>query len=429
MQVKKKVVITGVGAVSSVGIGAQSFFQALVDGKSGIIKMPSWADEYPCRVGSLVSESVGWNGPEDYMDKKEARRQGRYTHFAMAAAKIALEDGKLDVTKVDKDRLGVIIGSGIGGVEFFEDNCNKFTAAGGGASGLKKVSPFLIPALISNTASGIVAIEIGAKGPNYGVVSACATGSHAIGDALSFLQTGQADMMLAGGSEAAMTPLCFAGFAAMRAMVTSFNDEPLRASRPYDKRRDGFVMGEGCGVVLLETEEHALARGAEIYCELAGYGATCDAHHITAPHPEGLGLAGAIRMALNNGGVKPEEVDYINSHGTSTPYNDKFETMAFKKVLGEHAYKTKISSTKSMMGHTLGAAGGLEAIVCAKVIKTGWVPPTLNLEQPDLDDGCDLDYTPNKAVKLERVRAAISDNLGFGGHNAALVFKEYVKGK
>jgi 3-oxoacyl-[acyl-carrier-protein] synthase II len=427
MQGKKKVVVTGVGAVSSVGVGADNFFQALVDGKSGIAKMPSWSDEYPAQVGSIVGEEAGWTGPEQWMDKKEARRQGRYTHFAMAAAKIALEDGKLDVTKVDKSKFGVIVGSGIGGVEFFEDNCNKFTAAGEGAAGLKKVSPFLIPALISNTASGIIAIEVGAQGPNYGVVSACATGTHAIGDALFFLQTGRADMMLAGGSEASITPLCFAGFAAMRAMVTTFNDDPLAASRPFDKRRAGFVMGEGAGVLLLETEEHALARGAEIYCELAGYGATCDAHHITAPHPEGRGLAAAITMALETGGVSPDEVDYINAHGTSTPYNDKFETMAIKKALGDQAYKTKISSTKSMIGHTLGAAGGLEAVICAKTVKTGWVPPTLNLDEPDLEDGCDLDYTPKKAVKLDRVRAAISDNLGFGGHNAALVFKEYVK--
>mmetsp|Transcript_30891 Transcript_30891/g.73402 ORF Transcript_30891/g.73402 Transcript_30891/m.73402 type:complete len:213 (+) Transcript_30891:2-640(+) len=210
-------------------------------------------------------------------------------------------------------------------------------------------------------------------------------------------------------------------------MVTTFNDAPSRASRPFDKKRGGFVMGEGAGVVLLETEEHALARGADIYCELAGYGATCDAHHITAPHPEGRGLAAAITMALTTGGVTPEEVDYINAHGTSTPYNDKFETMAIKKALGDHAYKVKISSTKSMIGHTLGAAGGLEAVICAKVVKTGWIPPTLNLDEPDLEDGCDLDYTPNKAVKMDRVRAAISDNLGFGGHNAALVFKEYIK--
>ena len=302
----------------------------------------------------------------------------------------------------------------------------RYHGKGGGKAGLKKVSPFLIPALISNTASGVVAIELGARGPNFGVVSACATGSHALGTAMDFMQRGEADIMLAGGSEAAITPLCFAGFVSMRAMVTTFNDNPTAASRPFDKNRAGFVMGEGCGVICLETEEHALARGADIYCELAGYGASCDAHHITAPLPDGSGLAQAMQMAMDNGAILPEDIGYVNAHGTSTPYNDKFETMAIKTVLGEHAYKTKISSIKSMIGHTLGAAGSLEAGVVAQVIKSGKIPPTMNLDEPDEEAGCTLDYVPGKMQEAAApIKAAISQNLGFGGHNVALTFKRY----
>ncbi|CAM9305022.1 unnamed protein product [Ectocarpus sp. 12 AP-2014] len=422
---KKKIVITGVGSLSSVGIGTDSHYQALLDGKNGIETLPEWAEEYPCKIGCLVKDFK----PSDWMDGKDAKRQGRYTQFAMAATKLALEDSKLDTEAVDKDRFGVLIGSGIGGVEFFENNCNKFTGAGGGAKGLKKVSPFLIPALISNTASGVVAIEHKCRGPNFGVVSACATGTHAIGTAMDFMLRGEADVMIAGGSEAAMTPLCFAGFCSMRAMVTSFNDDPEKASRPFDKDRAGFVMGEGAGVLILETEEHALARGATIYCEVAGYGATCDAHHITAPAPDGNGLARAIGASMKMGGIEAEDMvgGYINAHGTSTPYNDKFETMAIKRVLGEDVAKqVYISSTKSMMGHTLGAAGGLEAIVCAQVLRHGEIPPTKNLESPALEDGCDLNYCPGeKVVPAVKPKVAISDNLGFGGHNAALAFKAY----
>eukprot|EP00611_Tribonema_gayanum_P025652 TRINITY_DN589_c0_g2_i3.p1 TRINITY_DN589_c0_g2~~TRINITY_DN589_c0_g2_i3.p1 ORF type:complete len:497 (-),score=181.45 TRINITY_DN589_c0_g2_i3:144-1556(-) len=425
MSALPKIVVTGVGSVSAVGWGADAHFQKLLAGESGLKKMPSWADEYPARVGALVDPSFD---PAEWMDKRESRRQGRYTHFAMAASKMAIEDAKLDVTAIDSDKFGVLIGSGIGGVEFFEDNCNKFTAAGGNGAGLKKVSPFLIPALISNTASGVVAIDLKARGPNFGVVSACATGTHAIGTAMDFMLRGEADVMLAGGSEAAMTPLCFAGFAAMKAMVTSFNDDPHKASRPFDKDRAGFVMGEGAGVLLLETEAHALARGAPIYCEVVGYGATCDAHHITAPAPDGSGLGRAIETALKRAGMKPEDMEggYINAHGTSTPYNDKFETMAIKRALGDSAYKAYISSTKSMMGHTLGAAGGLEAVVCAQVLKSGEIPPTLNLDNPDLEAGCDLNYCPHtKVVPTEKIRYAISNNLGFGGHNACVAFKAY----
>uniref|UniRef100_A0A7S1XSM4 3-oxoacyl-[acyl-carrier-protein] synthase n=1 Tax=Phaeomonas parva TaxID=124430 RepID=A0A7S1XSM4_9STRA len=420
-----KIVVTGLGTVSSAGVGAHVMFDNLCDGKSALHRLPEWADEYPAQVGSMVSDD-DFN-VRDWMHPKEARRQARYTHFAIAASRMALEDAKVDLEAVEKEKFGVLIGSGIGGIEYFEDSCVGFHEENGGRAGLKRVSPFLIPALISNTASGIVAIDVGAEGPNFGVVSACATGTHALGTALDFLKRGEADIMIAGGSEAALTPLCFAGFASMKAMVTSYNDDPTKASRPFDKDRAGFVMGEGCGVLVLETEEHAKARGAKIYCEFAGYGATCDAHHITAPHPEGKGLSRAITQAMETGGVEAEDIGYINAHGTSTPYNDKFETMAIKSALGDHAYKTKISSTKSMMGHTLGAAGGLEAVVLAKVLETGKIPPTANLENPDLEAGCDLDYCPGEMQQVDpkSIKAALSDNLGFGGHNAAVLFKQY----
>jgi len=310
----------------------------------------------------------------------------------------------------------VIVGSAFGGMETFE-KMTLNNAAG------KKVSPFTIPMLLGNTASGITAIEVGAMGPNFGVASACAAGSHALGEALRHIQNGAADIMLAGGTEAAITELSFAGFCAMKAMCSSFNDDPKHASRPFDSKRAGFVMGEGAGVLMLETEEHAKARGAKIYAELAGYSATCDAHHITTPHPEGAGLANCLQKAIEDAGVSPEEVDYINAHGTSTAYNDKFETMAIKKVFGDHAYKLAVSSTKSMTGHTLGAAGGIEAAIAAKVMQTGQIPPTINYEEQDPE--CDLNYVPNTAQSIESPRAVISDNLGFGGHNAALVFKAY----
>merc|ERR1719454_4483 len=323
----------------------------------------------------------------------------------------------MDLGAVEKSRFGVIVGSAFGGMETFEKQTTNNDQG-------KKISPFCIPALLGNTASGIVGIELGAQGPNFGVASACAAGSHAIGEAMRFMQNGEADIMITGGSEAAITPLSFGGFCAMKAMCSKYNDSPQQASRPFDADRAGFVMGEGAGVLMLETEAHALARGANILCELAGYGATCDAHHITTPHPEGLGLSNCLEKALADSGVAPEDVAYINAHGTSTAYNDKFETMAIKKVFGEHASKLKISSTKSMTGHTLGAAGGIEAVIAAKVMQTGMAPPTINYETPDPE--LDLNYVPNEAQRLgEKPKAAISDNLGFGGHNAALFFKEY----
>lgn len=424
MSSKKKIVVTGVGAVTPVGIGGDVAYKAMCEGKSGIVRLPEWAHEFPAQLAGVVNFDPKANG----LKSKSISRNGRYTHFAIVAARQAIADAKLDLKSIDQTRFGCIVGSGIGGVEWFEDNCNAFTAAGGGYNSLRSVDPFLIPALISNTASGVIAIEMGAKGPNYCVTTACATGTHSIGSALKHLRDGEADIMLAGGSEAALTPLCYAGFVALTAMCTKFNDSPVKASRPFDKERGGFVMSEGCGVILLETEEHALARGATIYCELAGYGTSCDAHHITAPDPDGTGLRRCMEMALADGGIAKEDVGYINAHGTSTQLNDKIETKAIKDVFGEHAYKLKISSIKSMIGHSLGAAGGIEAVVCAKIMKEGVVPPTINLDNPDVEAGCDLDYVPNVAhtyAPADIPKAILSDNLGFGGHNAAIAFRKY----
>lgn len=362
---------------------------------------------------------------------KTINRNARYTHFALVAAAEALKDAGVDSNALNKDRFGCIIGSGIGGVEWFESNCNAFTAAGGGYNSLRSVEQFLIPALISNTASGMVAIQHGAKGPNYCVTTACASGTHAIGSAFKHLRDGDADIMIAGGSEAALTPLCYAGFCALTAMTTKNEDTPEKASRPFDKERSGFVMSEGAAVLILETEEHALARGAHIYCELAGYGASCDANHITAPAPDGEGLRRCMDAALKDGGVAITDIGYINAHGTSTQLNDKIETLAIKTLFGDHASKLKISSIKSMIGHSLGAAGAIEAVVCAQIFKHGIVPPTMNLDNPDIEAGCDLDYVPNKAYHYptpdDIPKAILSDNLGFGGHNAAITFRKYAK--
>jgi 3-oxoacyl-[acyl-carrier-protein] synthase II len=330
---------------------------------------------------------------------------------------MAVEDAQVDTTKLDAERFGVIIGSGIGGMETIENQARVLIERGP-----SRVSPFTIPSLIANIASGVVAIEFQAKSVNFGVVSACASGSHALGEAMRHIRDGHADIMLSGGSEACITRLSYAGFCNMKAMSTDFNDTPEKASRPFDKLRDGFVMGEGAGVLVIESLEHAQARGARIYCELAGYGATCDAYHITGQDQEGKGLALCLNRALSEAGVAKSEVSYINAHGTSTPINDRCETLAIKRVFGEQAPKIAISSTKSMTGHLLGAAGGVEAAVCALAIRHGIVPPTLNLENPDPD--CDLDYVPNQARKMT-VNVAISNNLGFGGHNASLVFKAF----
>jgi 3-oxoacyl-[acyl-carrier-protein] synthase II len=409
---KKRVVVTGLGVITSIGHNVDDFWNSILAGKCGIDQVTLFdAKDYSCRIGAEVR---GWDAAQ-HMDPKEVRRNDRYTHFGFCAAKQAVADAKLDMTKEDGDRVGVIIGSGIGGMLTIETQHKILLERGP-----RKVSPFMIPALISNMCTGLVAIELGARGPNFGVVSACATATHAIGESLRMIRDGDADVMICGGTEASITPLSYAGFCSMKAMSTN-NEAPHKASRPFDAGRDGFIMGEGSGVLVLESLEHAQARGARIYCELAGYAATCDAYHITSPDPEGKGLSLAMRRSILDAGIEPKDIDYINAHGTSTPYNDKFETLAIKKVFGEHAQKVMISSTKSMTGHLLGAAGGIEAIVSVKTIETGEVPPTINYETPDPE--CDLDYIPNVKRRAD-IRNVMSDNLGFGGQNAALVFRK-----
>jgi 3-oxoacyl-[acyl-carrier-protein] synthase II len=408
----RRVVVTGIGCLSALGPDTASFWDGLIKGRSGISRLTRFdPTDFPSKVGGEIRDF----DPGKFMDPKEAKRNDRYTQYAVAASRMAIEDAQVDTTKLDAERFGVIIGSGIGGMETIENQARVLIERGP-----SRVSPFTIPSLIANIASGVVAIEFRAKSVNFGVVSACASGSHALGEAMRHIRDGHADIMLSGGSEACITRLSYAGFCNMKAMSTDFNDTPEKASRPFDKLRDGFVMGEGAGVLVIESLEHAQARGARIYCELAGYGATCDAYHITGQDQEGKGLALCLNRALSEAGIDKSEVSYINAHGTSTPINDRCETLAIKRVFGEQAPKIAISSTKSMTGHLLGAAGGVEAAVCALAIRHGIVPPTLNLENPDPD--CDLDYVPNHARKMT-VNVAISNNLGFGGHNASLVFK------
>ena len=411
---QKRVVVTGMGVVASLGHNVTDFWANIVAGKCGIDKVTLFdAKDYSCQIGAEVR---GWD-PAQHMDPKEVRRNDRYTHFGFCAAKQAIADAKLDMTKEDADRVGVIIGSGIGGMWTIENQHKVLLERGP-----RKVSPFMIPALISNMCGGLVAIELGARGPNFGVVSACSTATHAIGHALDMIRIGRADVVIAGGTEATITEYCIGGFCSMKALSTHFNDTPSKACRPFDLNRDGFIMGEGGAILVIESLEHALARGARIYCELAGYAATCDAYHITSPDPEGKGLAQSMIKAMRDANVEPHQVDYINAHGTSTPYNDKFETIAIKKIFGDHSRKVNISSTKSMTGHLLGAAGSIEAVISVKAIETGIVPPTINYETPDPE--CDLDYTPN--VKREaKIDTVLTDNLGFGGHNATLVFRRH----
>ncbi len=407
----RRVVVTGLGVVTSIGHDVNAFWASLVAGRGGIHRITLFD---PSEFGSQIGAEVRDWDPAQHMDPKEARRNDRYTHFGFVAAKQAFADSGLDMAKEDGDRVGVIIGSGIGGMYTYESQLKVLAERGP-----RKVSPFTIPSLIGNMCSGLVAIEHGARGPNFGVVSACATGTHALGEAAHTIRRGDADVMIAGGSEAAITPFAYASFCAMKAMSTR-NAAPEKACRPFDKGRDGFIMGEGAGVVVLESLEHAQARGARIYCELAGYAATCDAFHITQPDPEGKGLSMAMKRALASAALSPEQIDYINAHGTSTPYNDKFETLAIKKVFGEHARRVPISSTKSMTGHLLGAAGGIESVIAVKTIQTQTIAPTINLDDPDPE--CDLDYVPNVA-RAAAVRTVLSNNLGFGGQNAAIVFR------
>jgi 3-oxoacyl-[acyl-carrier-protein] synthase II len=410
---KRRVVVTGLGALTPVGNTADEFWDALRSGRSGIGEITRFdASAYPTRIAGEVR---GFD-PLEFVDKKEARRLDPYLQYAVAAAVMAVGDAGLDAAKVDGNRFGVLVGSGIGGITTLLENHKALLE-----KGPDRVSPFFIPMLIINMASGLISMRFGAKGPNSSVVTACATGNHAIGDATRIIQRGDADVMIAGGAEAIIVGLTFAGFCAMKAMSTR-NDEPARASRPFDAGRDGFVCGEGAGLVVLESLEHARARDARIYGEVVGYGMTGDAHHMTAPDPEGDGAARAMAAALHDAGLEPAAVGYINAHGTSTPYNDRFETLAIKRVFGEHARRLAVSSTKSMTGHLLGAAAGVEAIATVLALHHGVLPPTINYETPDPD--CDLDYVPNQARKQE-TEVALSNAFGFGGTNATLAFSRY----
>jgi 3-oxoacyl-[acyl-carrier-protein] synthase II len=410
---KKRVVVTGIGAITPIGTGKDTFWSALKSGKSGIDKITKFdASNYDTQIAAEVKDF----DPNAYIDKKEAKRMDRFTQFAVAASKLALGDAALNVDEVDAYRFGVVLGSGIGGIETLEKEHEKLMAKGPG-----RVSPFFIPMMISNIGAGQVSMAFGAKGPNTTVVTACASSTNSIGEAFRIIQRGDADIMITGGAEASITPLSMAGFCSMKAMSTR-NDDPTKASRPFDKDRDGFIMGEGAGILILEELDHALNRGANIYAEVVGYGMSADAYHITAPAPEGEGAARSMKSALNDANITPEDIDYINAHGTSTPYNDKFETMAIKSLFGEHAYKLAVSSTKSMTGHLLGAAGGVEAIACIMAINESFVPPTINYTTPDPE--CDLDYTPNYG-KERNVKYTLSNSLGFGGHNASIIIKKY----
>ena len=409
----QRVVITGVGAVTPIGNDVKTFWENIKKGVSGVDLVTRFdITDYACKVGAEVKDF----SPEEYCDKKEAKRMDRYTQYAIAASMMAVEDSGLDLEKTDLERMGVIIGSGIGGMETFEAQAKVINEKGPG-----RVSPFFIPMMISNMAAGQVAIKTGAKGINYGVVSACASSSNAIGDAFRMICAGDVDVVIAGGAEAAITPLSYAGFCSMKALATN-NDEPSKASCPFTKNRSGFVMGEGAGSLILESLEHAKARGAKIIAEIVGYGATDDAYHVTAPAPNGEGGARAMAMAIKDAGIFPEDVEYINAHGTSTEYNDKYETAAIKTVFGDAAYSIPVSSTKSMTGHLLGAAGAVEAIVCALAIRDSFIPATINYDEKDPE--CDLDYVPNEGRK-QNVRYALSNSLGFGGHNASLLFKKF----
>jgi 3-oxoacyl-[acyl-carrier-protein] synthase II len=410
---KRRVVITGMGAVTPLGIGVDETWQAMLAGKSGVGTITQFdATDFATKI---AGEIKGFE-PADYIEPKEIKKMDRFIHLAIAAARMAMGQSGLNVTPENAERVGVMIGSGMGGLIAIEKYHEIMLERGP-----RKITPFFIPMLIVNLASGQVSIIFGAKGPNSAVVTACATGTHNLGDAFKIIQRGDADAMIAGGTESCITPMGIGGFNAMKALSTR-NDEPQRASRPFDAGRDGFVMGEGAGLMVLEELEFAKKRGANILAEVAGYGLTGDAYHLTAPAPNGEGASRCIKMALNDAGMRPEEVDYVNAHGTSTKFNDEFETMAIKTALGAHAYKVPVSSTKSMTGHLLGAAGGVEAIVAVLSIINGKVPPTINYENPDPE--CDLDYVPNAARDV-KVDAALSNSFGFGGTNGCLLFKRF----
>jgi 3-oxoacyl-[acyl-carrier-protein] synthase II len=411
---ENRVAVTGLGVISPVGNSVPSFWAALKEGKSGVGKLTTFdASAFDSRIAAEVKnfDHLAYG-----ITKKDTHRMVKFVQYAIAGSKQALDDSGLDLNKENKERIGVLVGSGIGSLRIIEEEHSVYLKHGPG-----RITPFLIPMLIVNEASGQVAMIHGFKGPNSCVTTACASGSHAIGDAMRIIQRGDADIMLAGGTESCITHLGVGGFCALKALSTN-NDQPEKASRPFDAQRNGFVMGEGCGVVILENLEHARKRNAHIYAELTGFGMSCDAYHITAPDPEGYGASLAMKLALKDAKIKPEDVAYINAHGTSTKLNDKVETLAIKKAFGQHAKKVMVSSTKSMTGHLLGAAGGVEFIVCCLVIKDSLVPATINYEHPDPD--CDLDYVPNTSRKTN-VDVCASNSLGFGGHNATLVVKKF----
>ncbi len=413
---KNRVVITGMGVITSLGKDLPTFWSNLMAGKSGVSLIESFdVSEYTTRIAAEVKDFQ----PEQYIDAREARRMDRFVQFAIAAAKEALADANLDVErdiKPNAERVGVYVGSGIGGLGTWEDQHNILRD-----KGPKRVSPFFIPMMIANMGSGQISMTFGAKGPNSTVVTACATGTNSIGDAYKLIQRGDADVMICGGAEATIRPTGVAGFCALRAMSTR-NDEPEKASRPFDKERDGFVMGEGSGVLILESLENAQNRGARIYAEVIGYGMSGDAHHMTEPAPEGEGAARCMERAIKDAGIQATQIDYINAHGTSTPVGDKYETAAIKKVLGDYAYKVPVNSTKSMTGHLLGAAGGIEAVISVLAMQNGEIPPTINIENPDPE--CDLDYVANVGRK-HSVDIAMSNSFGFGGHNATIIMKRF----
>jgi 3-oxoacyl-[acyl-carrier-protein] synthase II len=408
----RRVVITGIGVVSPLGCGNAKNWDALVNGRSGIGPITRFdASAMPVRIAGEVKDF----NPEDFIDKKEIKKMDLFIQYSLAAAQFAMEDSGLTVTEENAERVGVLVGAGLGGLPTIEKYHSAFLEGG-----YKKISPFFIPMLIINLAPGHISIRYGAKGPNISSVSACATATHSIGDAYHIIKRGDADAMIAGGTESTVTPLGIGGFAVMKAL-SDRNDNPQAASRPFEKNRDGFIMGEGAGIVILEEYEAARKRGARIYAEVVGYGLTGDAYHLTAPAPGGEGAARCMKMALANAGVNPEQVGYINAHGTSTPMNDLYETMAIKTVFGNHAATVMISSTKSMTGHLLGAAGGIEAVFSCMAMEKGVIPPTINYDEPDPE--CDLDYTPNTAREA-RIEYAMSNNFGFGGTNASLLFKK-----
>jgi 3-oxoacyl-[acyl-carrier-protein] synthase II len=408
----RRVVVTGVGVMSALGTGLEKNWSALTRGESGIDRITRFdASELPTQIAGEVKDF----NAEDFIDKKEIKKMDLFIQYSIAAATMAMEDSGLEITDENAERVGVLVGAGLGGLPTIEKYHAALTEGG-----YKKISPFFIPMLIINLAPGHISMKYGAKGPNLSSVSACATGTHSIGDAYRMIQRGDADAMIAGGCESTITPLGIAGFNVMKALSTR-NDDPTKASRPFEKGRDGFIMAEGAGIVILEEYEAAKKRGAKIYAEVSGYGLTGDAYHLTAPAPGGEGAARCMKMALKSAGLNPEAVDYINAHGTSTPFNDLYETMAIKTTLGDHAGKVMVSSTKSMTGHTLGAAGGIEAVYSVLSIDRGVVPPTINYEEPDPE--CDLDYVPNQA-RDAKVKVALSNSFGFGGTNATLLFKK-----